>query len=172
MPHPRLSQAALDKYAEPIALALTAYPGVVRYDLIGSSETFSARFRDAIKGALKYGHTNLHVSPILLKLHGLKLSVSMRDGYVLIGPKESIRSKNIEAITNKPPKDTPEIKVDLNDTACAVYLCELIKHKAFPGPIVFTVGPLTQETATKLELEYGVTMVPVDGETDLYTLLP
>lgn len=167
-----MSQAALDKYAGPIALALNSYPGVIRYDPIGSPETFSARFRDAIKGALRYGHTNLGIPKTLLELYGPKLAVSMRDGYVLIGPKDAVRSKNIEAVTNKPPKDTPEIKVDLNDTACAVYLCELIKHKAFPGPIVFTVGPLTQETATKLELEYGVTMVPVDGETDLYTLLP
>lgn len=171
-PLPRMSQAAFDKYADIIGRALMAYPGVIRHALTGSTETFSARFRDAVKGAIKYGHTNVRVSSILLNQYGPKLSVAMRDGYVLIGPKESFRSLEVEKFISKQPGGIPEVSMTFSDTACAVYLCELIKHKAFKGPIIFTVGPLTQEAATKLELEYNVTMVPVKGEEDIYTLLP
>lgn len=172
MPLPRQSQSALDKYADPLRRALEVYPGVIRQDLTGSPETFAARFRDAIKGAIKYGHTHPEVPQALLELYGPNLSVAMREGYVLIGPRNALRDKYVESFATSVRDNLPEVTMDLTDTACAIYLCELVKRKAFKDPVIFTVGPMSQETATKLELEYGVTLAPVPGETDIYTLLP
>lgn len=166
-----LTKVAFDRYAHDLGLALRAYPEVIRVKVPNSVETYAARFRDARKAKQLHGWTNPEVDDLLFEQHADSLAVAMRDGYVLIGTSQAIKA--YETLATQ-PQDAPsqhDIEVSFSDYSCAVYLCELIRRRAFKTPIAFTVGPLSQELATKLEMEYGVTLVPVEGRDSIYTLL-
>lgn len=164
------SQVAFDRYAEPLGLALLAYPGVLKWEVSGSVESFAARFREAKNAGLEFGYTHSRVNPRSFREYGPSLVVAMRTGYVLIGPSSSIKAYEYDPNSNKPQPD-PGIEVDISDMECATALCHLIRAGAFKHPIPFTVGPLSQEFATKLELQFGVTLTPIDDKPHCYTLL-
>lgn len=172
------SQNAFHKYAEPLGLALHAYPAAVVWNPPGSCETFACRFRDAVKGGLRYGHTSENVPKGLFDAHAGKLIVAIRSNgldknFVVIGTKSAIREYDTQqnGSQNTPEVKDNEVHVEIKDTTVAVMLCELIKRQVFKTPVVFVAGPLTQEIATRLENDYGVTLVPVPNRPDYFTLL-
>lgn len=168
-----LTKEAFDKYAPDLGYALNLYPVAARIDISGSVETYAARFRDARKAKQLHGWKHPAVNEDLFKSHADSLVVAMRNGYVLIGTPKAIRTyEEVGQVGYKKGTPVPDnVEVDLTDEECATMLCELISRKAFKTPIAFTVGPLTEVKVRYLETNYNVTLVPVSGREQIYTLL-
>lgn len=94
MPNPipwRFSEACFRRYEPAITDALAAYPKVIAYEPQSSLETFTARFRDAIRGHIKHRFSPSTVDPDILARLGERLSCISQDGKVLIGPLSALK---------------------------------------------------------------------------------
>lgn len=156
VPH-RYKKEQFDRYAPFIGKALENWPNLTKVvPQAVSMETFSARFRDAVTAAIKFGYEHDLVSQDSLRKYGPELSVAMRADCVVIGPRHAIRAdKNIGSVLPNSHKKVDEIEVK-NDLECLAHVCALLHSRAFVSVPSFFVREISQTYIDSLEAQWDV----------------
>lgn len=156
VPH-RFKKEQFDRYAPFIAKALENWPNLTKVvPQAVSMETFSARFRDAVTAAIKFGYEHPSVSQDDLKKNGPDLSVAMRADCVIIGPRHAIRAdSNLGSVLPNSNKKNDEIEVK-NDPDCLAHVCMLLHNRAFVNTPTLFVRAVEPDIINKLEEKWDV----------------
>jgi hypothetical protein len=89
----RFSEKHFQEMAEVIGRALTSFPTPIKEDPSPHSvETFARKFREAREAKRRHRWLSPHVNEALFMQHAYDLTVSMQEGYVLIGDERVIKA--------------------------------------------------------------------------------
>ena len=164
----RFNSRAFDRYAPAIALIVERWPGPVTLDPRPLSvETYSHRLRDAVNGAIRYGHTNPLVPLQPFREIGSLIVVSVRDGNVVAGSREATAAKAFPTVAVGQPLPSPQGTLAYGDNAAIVATMQLLSKRVVPGP--FRITGIPDEPAynelVMLSLDYDVAIERIDSSS-------
>lgn len=136
VPH-RFSEKQFRRYEPHIATVVRNWPGITRFKPTCSIETFSCRFRDAIRGLFIYRYITLINYDELLSIRGA-LTVAQKGDCVVIGPKLVVAAysptSNAEVPTNS---EAPTLLTNPPRPVLEAF-CLLLSGKYITTPLIVT----------------------------------
>jgi hypothetical protein len=139
----RFSEASFRRYEASIESVLKHWPTPVTFDPIKvglSLETFTCRLRDAITGCLRYQYSSMMFDYERLATLSEQIVVAQRDGKVVVGPREALRSfqvQPIRAISTPQSNDCYQVANPSREVFLA--FCLLLSQRLLARPLLVQV---------------------------------
>lgn len=153
----RFSEHAFRRYEACIAQVVTQWPTPVVFDPARaqlSLETFTCRLRDAITGAMKYSYTSEDFDVLrLFDIHD-ELVVAQRDGKVVVGPKEALKSFTPVQPIHAASKGQDVYDLKNPTRAVLEAFCLLLSERLLGKPVV--VHLMDPQLLTEMQGKYDI----------------